>query len=87
MQNNTSRLSSSGSNVGSSQKSLGLVALSLPGFKLIDSLHQNNLTNSFMNEVDGYLMSEEKENTPESSKLGKSADRKSLQGFINYFYK
>lgn len=56
MQNNTSRNST-----GASQ----LIALSLPGFKLIDSLQSTNLTNSFMHE--DYMMNDEKENTPENS--------------------
>ncbi len=44
-----------------------LVALSLPGLKLIDSLQMTNLTSSFMNDADDYPGNEEKENTPENS--------------------
>ncbi len=61
-----------------------LVALSLPGLKLIDSLQATNLT---MNDADDYLESEEKENTPENSagdqskKIPVTTDAKKL--FLN----
>lgn len=43
----------------------GLIALSLPGLKLIESQQGTNMTSSFMN--DDYLMGDEKENTPDNS--------------------
>lgn len=74
MQNNTSRGSTGGSGLNS-----GLIALSLPGFKLIDSLQTTNMAGSnFMN--DEYMMNEEKENTPENSGAAdaKKVDKKAL---------
>lgn len=74
MQNNTSRASAGGTGLNG-----GLIALSLPGFKLIDSLQTTNMTGSnFMN--DEYLMNEEKENTPENSGAAdaKKVEKKSL---------
>ena len=71
MQNNTSR------NTGGSALNSGLIALSLPGFKLIDSLQTTNTTGSFMN--DDFLMNEEKENTPENAAAdAKKVDKKIL---------
>jgi len=57
---------SGGGGGGGLKNNMGLIAISLPGFKSIDLLQQTNLTNSFMNEIDDYLLNEEKENTPEN---------------------
>ncbi len=59
------------------QNDTSLIALSLPGFKLIDSLQTTNTTGSFVN--DDFLMNEEKENTPENAATdAKKVDKKIL---------
>ena len=62
---NSSR--SGGSNSTSQRSNMGLIAISLPGFKPIDLLNQaTNTTNSYANEMDDCMQNEEKENTPEN---------------------
>ena len=62
---NSSR--SGGSNSTSQRSNMGLIAISLPGFKPIDLLNQaTNTTNSYANEMEDCMQNEEKENTPEN---------------------